>query len=110
MNSKNTNTKFSFGCLAFILLIWIIAYLFGQTKKRQERQAEKEIEYQRQIRQQKRNTAYENLLPKDTAPTEKTRKLTPKQQRELEEESQYEWDVREEAEGQMDERGIDEPY
>lgn len=106
MNSKNTNTKFSFGCLAFVVLIWIIAYLYGQNKKRQERQAEKEIEHQRQ----RRNTTYEILLPKDTVQYRKTKHLTPKQKRELEEEAQYEWDVREEAEGQMDERGVDEPY
>ena len=105
-----TTQKIPFGWIVIVALILIVAYLYGQNKKLQEAQTEKEIEYQQQLRQQKVNTTYENLLPKDTIQYRKPKPLTPKQRREIEEESQYEWDVREEAEEQMDERGIDELY
>ena len=102
MNNEQKNS----GCLTFILgfALCFILFLF-YSKQQETKQAEEQNSY---VVEQSNYTIQQTDTP--TILYQKVKPLTPKERKEIKEESQYEWDVREEAEEQMDERGIDEPY
>lgn len=100
------------GCLkiGIILFICFLAFLFYSEWSEKKKAEERDNYVLEQRRKEQKSNYY--IQQKETQPVQyqKPTKLTPKQKRELENEAQYEWDVREEAEEEMDERGINEDF
>lgn len=97
--------KSKIGCLLIIVGIAIIILLNYLTEQQAIENEEIELLYTPPT-----ETIIYEETPKPNTQYRTTTPLTPKQKREIAEESQYEWDVREEAEEEMDERGINEDF
>lgn len=98
--------KSKIGCLLIIVGIAIIIFFNYLTEQQASEKEEVEVLYTPPTE----TTIIYEETPKQKTQYRKTTPLTPKQKREIAEESQYEWDVREEAEEEMDERGINEDF
>ena len=90
----------------FLIIVFLAIYIYAkhQQEKLVKDNEATPVEYYNPPTQ---TTTYQDTTRKTQY---RKRELIPKEKRELEEKSQYEFDVKEEAYVQMDERGIDEDY
>ncbi len=107
-----SNEQKNSGCLTFVLgfaLCFVLFLFYSERQEKKKAEVLNNYVLEQKQKEQQRNYTIQQT-DTQTIPYRKPKPLTPKERKGIEEESQNEWDVREEAEEQMDERGIDEPY